>query len=94
MPSGLSVMRDAGGAIDDVEPARREMTIHDLLTHTSGLGSGFPAMESQGAVGTAYLDAGIRDTRTTLTSAEWTRALASLVSNPFSVKPEDRAASR
>jgi CubicO group peptidase (beta-lactamase class C family) len=31
----------ADGGVDQV-PARREITIHDLLTHTSGLGSGGP----------------------------------------------------
>jgi CubicO group peptidase (beta-lactamase class C family) len=38
---GLQVMVARGGYAYDLVPARREMTLHDLMTHTSGLSYGF-----------------------------------------------------
>ena len=38
---GVRVLRDAAGPLDDTEPPIRPITVHDLLTMTSGLGIRF-----------------------------------------------------
>lgn len=42
----------AGGPVHDyaTKPAEREITVHDLLTHQSGLGAGFDQEHIQGAI--------------------------------------------
>jgi CubicO group peptidase (beta-lactamase class C family) len=50
--------RGAQGAEPTLAPARRQMTIRDLLTHRSGLTYGFL---DNGQVGNAYRDGGVND---------------------------------
>jgi CubicO group peptidase (beta-lactamase class C family) len=39
--AGLQVLRDPTGPLEQVVPAEREITVRDLLTHTSGLSAAF-----------------------------------------------------
>ncbi|HEX2546284.1 MAG TPA: serine hydrolase domain-containing protein [Ramlibacter sp.] len=65
---------DAGGAKSlELVPARRQMTVQDLLRHTSGLTYGF---FGDSLVKKAYLDAGIG--AADLTSAEFAEQLAKM----------------
>jgi CubicO group peptidase (beta-lactamase class C family) len=49
--SGMGVLRDPQGPVDDVYPAAREITVEDLLTHRSGLSYDFTAI---GPIASAY----------------------------------------
>ena len=57
-----------------LEPLRREITVQDLLRHTSGLI--YAALIETSAVGQRYIEAGINDADRSL--AEWTETLAGL----------------
>ena len=71
---------DAGGGEGDIYtvPAKRDVTVHDLITHTSGLGSG-------GAAGGATARIAPRDL--TGTVADWTAALGAA---PLDFQPGTR----
>jgi CubicO group peptidase (beta-lactamase class C family) len=49
--SGMRVLKDPGGPLDETYPAAREITVEDLLTHRSGLAAGFTA---RGPLARAY----------------------------------------
>jgi CubicO group peptidase (beta-lactamase class C family) len=68
---------------DKPVPARRQITIRDLLTHRSGITYGFI---SGGAVGSSYRKNGITDglTTTTMTTAE---AIDKLAAEPLVAQP-------
>jgi CubicO group peptidase (beta-lactamase class C family) len=65
------VLKDPAGPIDDTYPARRDITIGDLLTHRSGLAEAFT---SRGAIADAY-ERGVPNS-TALTPEEFLAALA------------------
>ena len=52
--SGMAVLKDAGGPVDDTYPAPRDITVEDLMTHRSGLAYAFTSV---GPIGQAYEDA-------------------------------------
>ena len=68
---------DAAGGIYTV-PAKREVTVHDLITHTSGLGSGGAASEATARIAPRDL---------TGTVADWTAALGAA---PLDFQPGTR----
>ena len=68
---------DAAGGIYTV-PARRDVTVHDLITHTSGLGSGGAASEATARIAPRDL---------TGTVADWTAALGAA---PLDFQPGTR----
>ena len=51
--SGMQVLKDAAGPVDDTYPAPREITVEDLMTHRSGLAYGFTSV---GPIAHAYED--------------------------------------
>jgi CubicO group peptidase (beta-lactamase class C family) len=51
--SGMQVLKDPGGPLDETYPAAREITVEDLLTHRSGLAAGFSA---RGPLARAYAE--------------------------------------
>jgi len=54
--ANMQVLKDPKGAIDDTVPARTQITIRHLLTHTAGLGY---SVVSKGPILKAYLAKGI-----------------------------------
>ena len=68
---------DAAGGIYTV-PAKRDVTVHDLITHTSGLGSGGAASEATARIAPRDL---------TGTVADWTAALGAA---PLDFQPGTR----
>lgn len=52
----MKVLKNPDGALDDVMPARTQITIRHLLTHTAGLGY---TIVSKGPILKAYIDNGI-----------------------------------
>jgi len=54
--SDMKVLKNPEGALDDVMPARTQITIRHLMTHTAGLGYG---IISKGPILKAYIDNGI-----------------------------------
>src|ERR1700733_2877664 len=42
--ANMKVLKDAQGPLDNVEPAKRDITIEDLRTHRSGLAYGFTSI--------------------------------------------------
>jgi CubicO group peptidase (beta-lactamase class C family) len=73
--AGMKVLRTPESPLDDVVPAPREMTVRDLLTHTSGLASAPPGFAPK-AIEQAYLEADLRGTQTALAPREWIARLA------------------
>ena len=55
---GVRVLRDPAGPLDDTEPLARPITVHDLLTMTSGLGIRFDDTPLSRAMGEAGLHPG------------------------------------
>lgn len=55
---GVRVLRDREGPLDDVEPLTRLITVHDLLTMTSGLGIRFDDVPLSRAMGEAGVHPG------------------------------------
>jgi CubicO group peptidase (beta-lactamase class C family) len=49
--TGMRVLKDPAGPLDATYPAEREITVEDLLTHRSGLATGF---SSRGPISRAY----------------------------------------
>ncbi len=78
------VLRDATGAIDDTVPARREITVEDLLTHRSGIAY---APFSEGPIQQAYQDALGDPGMNRLSVDEWLAALGTL---PLAYQPGER----
>lgn len=76
--AGMKVLRTPTSALDDVVPARREMTVRDLLTHTSGLSSSLPGIGTPAAIERAYAEADLRGSQTKLSPDEWIARLAKL----------------
>ncbi|MFO0688300.1 MAG: serine hydrolase domain-containing protein [Myxococcota bacterium] len=74
--AGMKVLRTPDSPLGDVVPARREMTVRDLLTHTSGLASSLPGIGTPKAIERAYAEADLRGSQTGLAPDEWIRRLA------------------
>jgi CubicO group peptidase (beta-lactamase class C family) len=74
--AGPKVLHDPSGALDDVVPAEREITVRDLLTHTSGLSAGFMGKAPINAAYEALT--GALGRRRDLTPAEYISGLAKL----------------
>ncbi len=54
--AAMQVQKNYDGSITDLEPAKRQITIRNLLTHTAGLGY---SIIQKGPIKTAYEDAGL-----------------------------------
>ncbi|BAM92039.1 conserved hypothetical protein [Bradyrhizobium oligotrophicum S58] len=80
----LRVLRDAAGPLDDTVPARRAITIEDLLTHRSGIAYAF---FSEGPLKIAYERALGDPAMNRSTPDEWLAALGTL---PLAYQPGDR----
>ena len=80
----LQVLRDAAGSLADTVPARREITIEDLLTHRSGLAY---APFSEGPLKQAYEEALGDPGMNRSTPDEWLAALGTL---PLAYQPGER----
>ncbi|MEJ2818495.1 serine hydrolase domain-containing protein [Caulobacter sp. CCG-8] len=78
------VLRDAAGPLRDVTPARRPITVEDLLTHRAGIAYGF---FSEGPLKAAYERALGDPAMTRLTVDEWLAALGGL---PLAYQPGER----
>ncbi|MBY0400886.1 beta-lactamase family protein [Myxococcota bacterium] len=74
--AGMKVLRAPDSPLGDVVPARREMTVRDLLTHTSGLASSLPGVGTPKAIERAYAEADLRGSQTSLTPEAWIRGVA------------------
>jgi CubicO group peptidase (beta-lactamase class C family) len=78
------VLRDAAGPLEDMVPARRAITVEDLLTHRSGIAyAPFSEGPLQQAYETALGDPGMNR----LTPDEWLAALGTL---PLAYQPGER----
>ena len=80
----LRVMRDPAGALDDTEPARRDITVEDLLTHRSGIAY---APFSEGPLQHAYYEALGDPGMNRMSVDDWLAALGTL---PLAYQPGDR----
>lgn len=74
--AGMKVLRTPDSPLHDVVPAPREMTVRDLLTHTSGLASSLPGVGTPKAIEQAYLEADLRGSQTRLAPGDWIARLA------------------
>ncbi|WP_395646951.1 serine hydrolase domain-containing protein [Terricaulis sp.] len=82
--ANLSVLRDAAGALNDIQPARRAITIEDLFTHRSGIAY---APFSEGPLKQAYEQALGDPGMNRLSVDAWLTALGTL---PLAYQPGDR----
>ncbi len=80
----MQVLRRADGALTDVVPADRDITVEDLLTHKAGIAY---AMFSEGAIAEACRDLLGDGFGTDKTPDEWLAALGTL---PLSYQPGER----
>jgi CubicO group peptidase (beta-lactamase class C family) len=80
----LHVLRDPVGPLDDTVPARRAITVEDLLTHRAGIAY---APFSEGPLKRAYEDALGDPGMNRSTPDEWLAALGTL---PLAFQPGDR----
>jgi CubicO group peptidase (beta-lactamase class C family) len=78
------VLADPAGPLDQVAPARRAITVEDLLTHRAGLAYSFSA---QGPLAQAYEERLGPPIRSHLAPDPWLAALASL---PLAYQPGER----
>lgn len=78
------VLRDAAGPLRDTTPARRPITVEDLLTHRAGIAYGF---FSEGPLKQAYERALGDPAMTRMTPDEWLAALGAL---PLAYQPGER----
>lgn len=78
------VLRDAAGSLRETEPARRPITIEDLLTHRSGIAYGF---FSEGPLKQTYERALGDPAMTRMMPDEWLIALGGL---PLAYQPGER----
>jgi CubicO group peptidase (beta-lactamase class C family) len=81
--AGRTVLRPDARSIDDVDPARTRLTLHHLLTHTSGLSYGF----QDGLLAEAYRRDGVDFSDQGGTLAETVARLARL---PLGFEPGSR----
>ncbi|MDB5425689.1 MAG: Beta-lactamase [Phenylobacterium sp.] len=82
--SGMQVLKDPAGPIDETLPAARDITVEDLMTHRSGLAYGF---SSTGPIAQAHEDRLGPPLSTPQTPDNWLKALGSL---PLSYPPGER----
>jgi CubicO group peptidase (beta-lactamase class C family) len=82
--SGMEVLKDAAGPIEDTYPAARDITVDDLMTHRAGLAYAFTSM---GPIAQAHEDRLGPPLGTPLTPDRWLKALGSL---PLSYPPGER----
>jgi CubicO group peptidase (beta-lactamase class C family) len=82
--SGMQVLKDATGPIDETYPAARDITVDDLMTHRAGLAYAFTSM---GPIAQAHEDRLGPPLGTPLTPDGWLAALGSL---PLSYPPGER----
>jgi CubicO group peptidase (beta-lactamase class C family) len=82
--SGMQVLKDAAGPIEDTYPAARDITVEDLMTHRAGLAYAFTSM---GPIAQAHEDRLGPPLGTPLTPDAWLKALGSL---PLSYPPGER----
>lgn len=78
------VLRDPAGPLRDIVPARRAITVEDLLTHRSGVAYGF---SSEGPLQQAYARALGDPAMNRMTPDEWLIALGGL---PLAHQPGER----
>lgn len=82
--ANMKVLKEATGNLEDVEPAKRDITVEDLFTHRGGLAYGFTSI---GPIGHAH-DAALGNVLATeMTPDEWLKALGQL---PLSYQPGER----
>ena len=81
--AGRTVLRPDARSIDDVDPARTRLTLHHLLTHTSGLTYGF----QEGLLAEAYRSDGVDFSDQSATLATTVSRLARL---PLGFEPGSR----
>jgi len=80
----MVVLKDAQGPLDQTEPAKRDITVEDLMTHRSGLAYGFTSI---GPIAHAH-QAALGDVlNSDLTPGAWLKALGGL---PLSYQPGER----
>lgn len=82
--ANLRVLKDATGPIDQTEPAKRDITVEDLMTHRSGLAYDF---SSQGPIAKAITETLGSPIASPYSPDEWLKRLASL---PLSYQPGER----
>jgi CubicO group peptidase (beta-lactamase class C family) len=82
--SGMQVLKDAEGPIENTYPAVRDITVDDLMTHRAGLAYAFTSM---GPIAQAHEDRLGPPLGTPLTPDIWLKALGSL---PLSYPPGER----
>ncbi len=80
----LRVLRDPAGPLDETEPARRDITVEDLLTHRSGIAY---APFSEGPIRAAYERALGDPGMNRMSVDDWLAALGGL---PLAFQPGDR----
>jgi CubicO group peptidase (beta-lactamase class C family) len=78
------VLRDPAGPLARTTPAKRSITVRDLLTHRSGLAYSFT---STGPFSQALTDAGLLGSSSTLPTDEWMKRLGKL---PLAYEPGTR----
>jgi CubicO group peptidase (beta-lactamase class C family) len=82
--ANMRVLKDAQGPLDNVEPARRDITIDDLLTHRAGLAYAFTSI---GPIAHAHQKALGDVLSNPLDPDPWMAALGGL---PLSYRPGER----
>ena len=82
--ANMRVLKDPEGPLDNTEPARRDITIDDLLTHRGGLAYGFTSV---GPIAYAHQSALGDVLSNPLDPDPWMAALGGL---PLSYQPGDR----
>ena len=82
--SGMQVLKEAGGPIDQTYPSPRDITVEDLMTHRAGLAYAFTSV---GPIAQAHEDRLGSPLGTPLTPEAWLKALGGL---PLSYPPGER----
>ena len=82
--ANMQVLKAANGPLDAIEPAARDITVEDLMTHRAGLAYGFT---SSGPIAYAHEDKLGSALVNTLTPDQWLKGLGEL---PLSYQPGDR----
>src|ERR1700743_3022805 len=80
----MKVLKDPQGPLDNVDPAKRDITVEDLLTHRAGLAYGFTSI---GPIAYAHQEALGDVLANPLDPDPWMKALGSL---PLSYQPGER----
>lgn len=81
---GMLVLEDAAGALDKTAPAKRDITVEDLMTHRAGLAYGFTSVGPIAHAHEAKLGSPLANP---LTPDQWLKALGEL---PLSYEPGER----